>query len=137
MPRFSQLSMSRLSTCHLDLQVVFFEVIKYVDCTILEGFRNEKDQELAFKNGNSTLHWPFGKHNQSPSLAVDAAPYPVDWKAEKRFFWFAGIVMGISERLLAEGRITHKIRFGGDWNRNYDITDEKGLKDLVHFEIKE
>ena len=79
MPRFSQESFSKLSTCHQDLQILFYEVIKSFDCTILEGYRNEQDQEKAFKEGNSKLHWPNGKHNSSPSRAVDVSPYPIDW----------------------------------------------------------
>ncbi len=85
MPKFSQESFSKLSTCHLDLQVLFFEVIRTFDCKILEGYRNEKDQETAFAAGNTQLHWPDGKHNKQPSFAVDVSPYPVDWNNTKRF----------------------------------------------------
>jgi peptidoglycan L-alanyl-D-glutamate endopeptidase CwlK len=136
MPSFSKESFSQLSTAHQDLQTLFYEVIKHVDCKVLEGHRNQADQEAAFNAGNSKLHYPYGKHNAIPSNAVDVAPFPVDWKNTARFFWFAGIVMGIAEMLYAQGKITHKIRYGGDWNCNYDITDEKGLKDLVHFELR-
>jgi peptidoglycan LD-endopeptidase CwlK len=138
MPRFSQRSFSRLATCHPDLQTIFYEVIKYVDCTILEGHRGQEAQDEAFKKGNSKLMWPNGKHNTLPSMACDVAPYPVpDWNDLSKFYWFAGFVMGVSELLYMTGKITHKVRFGGDWNRNYSISDEKGLRDLVHYEIKE
>ena len=93
MPKFSQSSFSKLSTCHPDLQALFYEVIKFFDCTILEGYRNEADQESAFAKGNSKLHYPHGKHNANPSMAVDVTPYPIDFNNEK----------------LAAGRILHAL----------------------------
>lgn len=134
MPKFSQDSFSKLSTCHLDLQVLFFEVVRTFDCTILEGYRGESEQEAAFTAGNTKLHWPDGKHNKQPSNAVDVSPYPVDWNNTKRFYWFAGYVMGIAQKLRDDGKISHSIRYGGDWNGDMDITDNK-FQDLVHFEL--
>jgi peptidoglycan L-alanyl-D-glutamate endopeptidase CwlK len=134
MPKFGTNSIKQLSTCHPDLQVLFNEVIKSFDCTVLEGHRNEQDQEAAVRKGNSQLHWPNGKHNASPSNAVDVSPYPVNWNNVSRFYWFAGYVMGIAQKLKDEGKITHAIRYGGDWDSDKDITDNK-FQDLVHFEL--
>lgn len=134
MPKFSQESFSKLSTCHIDLQALFFEVIKHFDCTILEGYRNEQDQEEDFKKGNTKLHWPNGKHNASPSNAVDVSPYPVNWNNIPRFYWFSGYVMGIAQKLKDDGKMTHSIRYGGDWAGTFDITQNK-FNDLVHFEL--
>lgn len=134
MPRFSQESFSKLSTCHIDLQVLFFEVVKTFDCVILEGYRNEQDQEAAFNRGATTLHYPHGKHNHQPSLAVDVAPYPIDWKNTKQFIFFGGFVLGIAEQLFVREKITHKIRWGGDFNMNHNPGDDKFF-DGVHFEI--
>ena len=53
MPSFGKQSQANLATCHPDLQTLFREVIKYFDCTIIEGFRNEADQNKAFAAGNS------------------------------------------------------------------------------------
>ncbi len=135
MPAFGSQSLKILTTADTELQILFNEVIKFIDCQILEGFRNEQDQEKAFEKGNSKLHWPNGKHNHLPSLALDVSPYPIEWNNLSRFYWFAGIVIGTSIQLKLQGKMTHNIRYGGDWNRNYDITDEKGLRDLVHFEL--
>ncbi len=136
MPKFSQESFSKLSTCHPDLQVLFYEVIKTFDCMVLEGHRNEFDQNLAFSEKRSTLQWPNGKHNSSPSIAVDVTPYPVDFLNTKRIYWFAGYVMGIAQKLKDEGRMHYAVRFGGDWNRDESIDDES-FKDLQHFELVE
>ena len=135
MPKFSSSSIAKLAECHSDLQVLFNTVIEQIDCTVLEGHRDQAAQEAAFNAGNSKLHYPFGKHNATPSLAADVAPFPVDWKNLNRFYWFAGYVLGVADRLYIEGKIIHRVRWGGDWNHNYDITDEKGLIDLPHFEL--
>jgi peptidoglycan L-alanyl-D-glutamate endopeptidase CwlK len=134
MPHFGKASFSKLSTCHPDLQTLFYEVIKSFDCAVLEGHRSKEDQEAAFKAGNTELHWPSGKHNSLPSMAVDVAPYPIDLNNTKRFYWFAGYVMGIASRLKDEGKMTHGVRYGGDWNSNKEI-DDQTFKDLVHFEL--
>lgn len=134
MPKFSADSFTKLSACHSELQVLFYEVIKNFDCQILEGYRNQEDQEKAFKSGTTQLHFPHGKHNHQPSMAVDASPYPVEWNNPKRFYWFAGYVMGIAQKLKDEGKMTHAIRYGGDWNMDKNI-DNEDFKDLVHFEL--
>lgn len=134
MPKFSESSKQKLSTCHPDLQNLFNEVIKYFDCTIIEGFRNEEDQNQAFKTGNSKLKWPNGKHNKSPSNAVDVVPYPIDWKDTNRMRFFAGMVLGIAQMMKAQGRMNYAVRWGGDWNMNTDLKDQS-FNDFPHFEL--
>lgn len=134
MPNFGAGSLQKLQTCHPDLQFLFYEVVKHFDCKVLEGYRNEEKQEEAFKKGNSKLHYPMGKHNSIPSNAIDVSPYPVEWNNLSKFYWFAGYVLGTAEQLFAQGKIKHKIRYGGDWNSDKNITDNK-FNDLVHFEL--
>lgn len=137
MPVFSRKSLEQLVTCHKDLQTLFNEVIKYFDCIVIEGFRGQEAQEKAFNEGKSKLKWPHGKHNFYPSNAVDVAPYidnRINWNKPNQFYYFAGFVMAIAERLRAEAKITHEIRFGGDWDRDTNVTDETFL-DLVHYEV--
>lgn len=135
MPMFSHESLQQLFTCNVEIQILFQEVVKKIDCKVLEGHRNQAEQEADFAAGKSKLHWPHGKHNASPSLAADVAPFPVDWKNRGRFFWFAGYVLGVADMLYSQGKMKHRVRWGGDWNHDYDITDEKGLSDLPHFEL--
>ena len=78
-------SIERLETCDQRLVAVVNEVVKHFDCTILEGWRSEEDQNEAFRTGKSKLKYPEGKHNKQPSFAVDVAPYPVDWENLDRF----------------------------------------------------
>lgn len=134
MPMFSQESMSKLSTCHPELQSLFYEVIKYFDLTVLEGHRNQVDQDKAYADGNSKLKWPHGKHNTNPSNAVDVAPYPVNFNDTQRYHYFAGVVMGIAKMLLANGKMTYGIKWGGDWDNDTQVKDEN-FRDLGHFEL--
>ncbi len=139
MPSFSVQSKLRLQTCHEDLQVLFNEVIKFFDCVILEGHRGQEAQDKAFAEGKSKLKWPSGQHNAIPSMAVDVAPYDkastVDWQDVQRFHYFAGQVMCLARILLAQGKIKHAVRWGGDWDRDTEIKDEK-FRDLPHFELR-
>jgi peptidoglycan L-alanyl-D-glutamate endopeptidase CwlK len=101
-----------------------------VDCSIIEGYRGPVRQNKMVEDGLSRLHYPNGKHNQTPSLAVDAAPYPIDWNDNEKFYWFGGYVLGAADSLGLE------IRWGGDWDSDMDFKDQT-LVDLVHFEIGE
>lgn len=138
MPKFSERSLSNLATCHIDLQTIFLEVIKSFDCIVAEGYRNKEDQEKAFNSGKSKVHYPNGKHNTRPSMAADVYPYEpkvsIDWKDNERFHYFAGYVMGIAQKLKDEGKITHGIKWGGDWDRDTQIKDES-FRDTGHFEL--
>jgi peptidoglycan L-alanyl-D-glutamate endopeptidase CwlK len=109
---FSDISKARLAVAHADLQILFNEVIKYFDCKIICGFRNELDQNKAFEDGYSKLKYPNSKHNQVPSLAVDVVPYPIDWKDVNRMRFFAGFVLGIARQLKVQGKITNEIITG-------------------------
>lgn len=135
MPNFGSTSKYKLSTCHSELQLLFSTVVDTFDCSVLEGHRGQADQEKAFNEGKSKLNWPLSKHNSYPSLAVDVSPYPIKWEDLHRFCYFAGYVLGIADQLHAQGMMKHKVRWGGDWNQNHDTSDEKGLADLVHFEL--
>lgn len=95
MPTFSKISKDRLATCDERLQKVFNEVVKYFDCTIVQGHRGQAEQDAAYASGKSQLKWPNGNHNKFPSKAVDVMPYPIDWTDRERMTLFAGFVMGI------------------------------------------
>lgn len=130
MPRFGQRSLKQLSTCHSDLQKLFSEVVKHFDCTVIEGHRPKERQNKLFEQGATKVKFPNSMHNTKPSLAADVAFWPIDWPNREKHIHFAGYVMGIAETLGI------KIRWGGDWNRNQDSSDED-FSDLVHFEIDE
>lgn len=134
MANFGSHSMTQYATLDPRLQNVLHEAIKYYDFTILVGYRNEEDQNHAFAEGLSTKKWPDSTHNVLPSRGVDLSPYPADWSDKKeaiaRFAILAG-VMKVSAAICGV-----KIRWGADWNRNWDPRDEKFL-DWGHFEVDE
>ncbi len=79
MPHLGKTSIKHLTTCHSDLQRLAHVVILEYDFKVLEGFRDEETQNLAFDNGLSKLQWPNSKHNAKPSEAIHMVPYPIDW----------------------------------------------------------
>ena len=129
MGKFGQRSLDNLVTAHADLQRLFNEVIKHYDCSIICGHRSQEEQDKAVHEGRSKEAWPNSKHNSEPSMAVDVAPYPIDWNDVKRFYHFAGFVKATALYLGIE------IRWGGDWDSDNDFKDQI-FNDLVHFELK-
>ena len=129
MPKFGKRSMSKLETCHEDLQQIFYQVIKHFDCPVTEGHRGEEEQNKYFEAGKSNVKFPKGRHNSYPSRAIDVAPYPIDYNDLDRFYYFAGFVKGVAAML------DIPIRWGGDWNDDTQVKDT-GFKDLPHFELK-
>ena len=129
MPRFGRKSRANLSTCDQQLQDLFNEVIKHVDCSVLEGHRDEEGQNKAYDAGYSKVRFPDGKHNSSPSRAVDVTPWPVRWNERERQTLFAGFCLGMATRMGV------RIRWGGDWDEDYEGNDNK-FDDFPHFELK-
>lgn len=126
--KFSEKSKSKLETCDKRLQKILKKVLKVCDCTVLEGHRSRTRQDDMFHTGKSRIKHPHSKHNTNPSLAVDVAPYPIDWNDRERFSLFAGLVMGVAASMDV------KLRWGGDWDGDWLVNDN-GFDDLPHFEL--
>ena len=123
MAKFSKRSMERLLECHLDLQALFNEAIKDFDLTIITGYRGQAEQDQAFADGRSKLKFPMGRHNQMPSMAVDACPSPYNWeKDEPPIKELDAHLKKTADRLGID------IVYGGDW---------VGFKDTDHWELKQ
>lgn len=120
MPKFSKSSLEKLETCDERLQRLMKEAIKYYDFSVLCGHRGKEEQNRVYEKGNSSLKWPYSKHNKKPSLAVDIAPYPIDWHNIDRFYELAGVVKTCAEQL------NLKVRWGGDW---------LSFKDYPHWQV--
>ena len=127
MPKFSARSLKNLEQCHPLLQLLMYEAIKVTDFSVICGFRGEKEQNEAYARGNSKLKWPQSKHNQTPSLAVDIVPYPIDWNDERRFRTLGTVVKEIWAQLPEEKKEGWSLSWGGDW---------KTFKDFPHFELR-
>ena len=130
MPKFGTRSRNALHSCDEKLIKVFNEVIKTVDCSVLEGHRNQSKQDKYYEEGKSKVKYPKGRHNATPSRAVDVCPYPIDWSDRERFHLFSGFVLGIAKSMGI------KLRWGGDWNMNWEVDDNK-FDDFPHFELRD
>ena len=129
MPHFGRKSKERLNTCESNLQKVFNEVIKHVDCSVLEGYREKDRQNKLYEEGKTKVRYPDGRHNRQPSSAVDVTPYPVDWKDRERQTLFAGFVIGVASQMGIN------LRWGGDWDQDFQVVDNR-FDDFPHFELK-
>lgn len=109
MPHFSARSLAHLATCHPDLQRLAHAAIEKMDFAVICGHRNKADQENAVAQGRSKCHWPTSKHNSYPSLAMDLAPWPIDWDNTKAFKALASVVKETAKELGIS------IEWAGDW----------------------
>ena len=118
MPRFSQKSKDKLSTCHPDLQKIANELIKIMDVTVSEGVRSIEAQKEYVRTGKSkTLKSKHLKQDDGYSHAMDLIPYPIDWSDKARFAYMQGMIRGIAHQLGI------KIRSGIDWDSDGQIKD--------------
>lgn len=141
MNRFSKASKRKLSTCHEDLQLIMNTAIDLspVDFGIADGHRPVERQLKYFNDGKSKIDGvnKKGKHNYFPSLAVDFYPY-VNGKADyshETVSYVSGFIMGIASMLLKQGRVTHKIRWGGNWDMDGEILTDQSFDDRPHIEL--
>ena len=115
-------------------------MLKLHDCSFFQGHRNQETQDKYFRNGTSKVKWPDGKHNKTPAMAMDLAPYikggdPYDME---RGLFFAGVVMATAASLANEGKITHGLKWGGSWSTKLNATfafDMGSFYDGIHFEL--
>ena len=130
MPKFGSRSKRNLKTCDQKLQNIFNEVIKHVDCSVIEGHRSQERQDKLYDQGKTQVKHPNGRHNAYPSRAIDVVPYPIDWSDRERFTLFAGFVKG-----LAKGMYNIDLRWGGAWDSDFQVQDNR-FDDFPHFELK-
>jgi len=128
MPSFGKRSLRRLATCDQRLQDICHEAIEVLDFTVLEGHRNKEGQTKAFNEGKSQKQWPDSKHNSSPSIAVDLAPWPINWVDIRGFFLLAGVMFTIAHQ---KGI---KIRWGGAF-QGLERRNKSEFFDGPHFEL--
>lgn len=130
---YSQRSLTRLGTCHEDLQLLMREALADPECpsdiTIIEGHRGQARQDQLVEEGKSQLMWPRSRHNSMPSMAVDVAPYvngSVSWDWE-HFTPLVSHIKDVWARLVANELVTgqYTLTAGADWR----------WKDGPHFQL--
>ena len=138
MPKLSIKSITTLSHCDDRIIKLMNEVIKRYDFTVISGHRTPSEQFALFEKGRQFIdgNWIIvdikkvvtkldgthnkSKHNELPSMAIDIAPYPIDWQDLTRFFELAEIVKAEAKKLDIQ------ITWGGDF---------KSFKDYPHYQI--
>lgn len=137
--QYGQGSLTALKGVHPDLVMLFKEVLKEIDHTVIQGLRSREEQDRLFAEGKSKVKGdsPGAKHVLG--LALDVAPYPVVFpencktqgeriKTYGRFYFFAGYVLGRAKELGL------RVRWGGDFDGDFNFYDNT-FDDLVHFEL--
>ncbi len=128
--KFGLRSRNELSTAHPQWSIIMEDVLALgvMDVAILCGHRNEADQMSAYHSGHSKKRWPNSIHNQLPSLAIDCAPWPIDWNDSLAFSRLAGMIDAVA-------RVhKHSVRWGGDWDSDGESNDQSFM-DIGHFEL--
>jgi len=108
------------SKIHPDLVKLVEAVESKTQCKLICGHRGEKEQNEAYKRGNSKLIYPYSKHNELPSQAIDLVPLPIDWNNIEAFKQLALLVKQEASRLQL-----NIISGGLDWK----------WKDWPHYEL--
>ena len=133
MAKFGDKSKSRLQSCAEIIQIILNEAIKYMDFTIIHGNRSPEEQFEIFKHGRSQNEqgvWvivdsddvrtykdgteKLSKHNYSPSLAVDVAPWPSLWANKGKMLELGGVIKTVQQQLFNEGKIDKMLKWGKD-----------------------
>lgn len=146
MKKFGGASEEKLKTCHNDLQLIMRLAISRskVDFGISEGHRDIKLQLQYFNEGKSKVDGikVKGKHNLIPAEAVDIFTYVADLVLRRKLAYdkshlsyIAGVIDACADELFAKGEITHKIRWGANWNSNGIIDLDQDFDDFPHFEL--
>jgi len=146
MHKFGSKSLERLNTCESDLFKIMNLVISrsHIDFSITEGHRSIDRQQQLFEDGKSKIDGinKKGKHNYFPSRAVDIAIYHADRQTRNRLVYhvpslsyIAGVVQSCTEELFEKGEIKHRVRWGGNWDKDGIILQDQSFDDLPHFEL--
>ncbi len=85
-----------------------------LDLAVLCVWRGKAEQDRAYAAGNSSKQWPDSKHNASPSLAVDLAPFPLSTESRESALLLATYVLSSASDLGI------RVRWGGHWTHPYD-----------------
>jgi|TARA_R100000951_G_scaffold1557_5_gene3276 peptidoglycan L-alanyl-D-glutamate endopeptidase CwlK len=131
--QFGASSQARLSELHPHLIHILSKALdkSIIDFTVIEGHRTVERQNELYRMGKSKIdgYTRKGKHNYSPSLAVDIAPYPIDWTDVNRFYFLGGVIKATAKEL------GYDLRWGYDWDGDGDFKDQT-FNDGPHFELK-
>lgn len=140
-------SASKLEECHPDLLKIVQLALKVseVDFGVAEGYRSPERQKSLFDQGKSKIDGinRKGMHNYRPSKAIDIFAYHPDLATRRKIAYdfnticyLGGVLQSCAQILRAQGKISHTLRWGGNWDRDGVIIHDQSFDDLVHFELR-
>ena len=152
-------SKERYDTLHKDLRAVIDKALMYssIDFSIIEGYRPVEKQMEYYKRGREEIdgkwvivdkskvityvdgYFVKGKHNYDPSRAFDFCVY-IPGKRHMNYDKSHMVALGhmfitLGKQLFDEGKITHKVRWGADFNRNGEICEKDTFCDMPHIQL--
>lgn len=143
---FSQRSNDKLQNVHPDLvQICHYAMdTQIMDFSVVEGARSlTRQRDLVAKGASKTMNSRHLIQDDGYAHAVDLYPYPINMHKVRahdtveicRFGVLAGLVKSGAEDLYKQGKISHKIRWGGDWDNDGETLDHRFF-DAPHFELR-
>ncbi len=158
---FSKKSSQVLSELERDLVMILQWGLKYtpVDFGLNDGHRPPEKQFAYYKVGRKEKNgiWVkinpdkketitncdgykiLSKHNYKPSCAVDikisVLGKPSLTYDMAHMSLVAGVLIAAAEFLYLEGNIIHKLRWGGNWDKDGEILFDQEFDDMPHFEL--
>lgn len=129
--KFNATSIGEIEHLEPDLKRLVLEASKLIDIEVLDSRRGKAEQERAFNQGHSKVHFGQSAHNYDPAIATDIVPDPLNWNDKQSFlrvqrvigFWNPdtkaghGLAkdMGISIRWLGDPNMDGDVRDGWDF----------------------
>lgn len=160
--KFGRKSSRVLEELHSDLQMILQWGLRYspVDFALHEGHRTPEKQFEYYQVGrrkDPSGGWvkinPDKKetitncdgfkvksnHNFDPSLAVDIKVYVLGKPSltydQSHICLVVGVLIACANFLYEQGKIQHKLRWGGNWDKDGEILFDQEFDDLPHLEL--
>ena len=153
--KFGKNSAKKLSTCHIDLQMIWNLAISrsVLDIGISEGHRPVSVQQAYYAIGRTKElnRRPItridganklGKHNVTPSEATDFFVYHRNKATrlkiaynEAHLSYVYGLLDSCAKELYEKGEITHLLRWGGNWDGDGVLFFDQSFDDAPHVEL--
>lgn len=149
--KFGKRSKGELDTMHPDLVLIFTVALgrSMVDFGITQGARPVEEQREYYRTGASKLnpdnpdHLKKAKHVTTPerplALAGDIYAAVPGFKNlaydHVHLAYLAGVILSTAADLLREGKVTRRLRWGGNWDSDGVLMKDQNFQDLPHFEL--
>jgi len=146
-------------TLHEDLRKIIDRALQCsaVDFGLAHGYRSPEVQFEYYKKGRKKIEgeWiivnkskvityvdgykQLSMHNYQPARAFDFYVWIPGKKQlaydDKHLIFVAANLLCVANKLYEEGEITHKIRWGGNWDSDGEIIYDQNFDDLPHVEL--